>query len=378
MTNKQSKPIMLIFSMPILLALLSIGCNLSGMLSAAEPAEEFSVPTRTPMPTFTPTPEGINFVAVDPIVPAESAGLDDAPAPASADEVAVEGAAAQQQNQAEITPTPTLVVQETLTPAPTNTPESTDPVAVVQSNMNVRGGPGTNYPVIGAAAQGDSSKVIGRNGDSSWMLVEYPSTEGKGWVYANLLQVTGDTSALPVAQPFRDPLPPQPVVEAQPEPQEEAAPPPPPQKQYQFTPDAWHASENAGIVHFKGRIKDEYGNMVNGYSVLLDNWSWRVLSHPTGASQWYPEKGPGEWDVVMDNLSSAQGWWWVSVVRYECDFFGGFDSQCSNYTILSEEVKIEVVTPKHSVINANWICHWDCDKGLYQRSFLRDEGYVGP
>lgn len=375
MAPNQPKSLVILFSLPILLAVVSLGCNLSGQLAADAP--NLATPTRTPLPTFTPTPQGVGFVEVD--TSHLQTGLNDAPldgnnAPADSNaDPASDGAAAQP------TETPTLVVQASPTPElPTDTPTPDVPMAVVQSNMNVRGGPGTNYPVIGSAKLGDNSRILGRNNDNSWVLVEYPSTEGKGWVYGNLLQISGDLSSMPLAQAFRDELPPQPVATVESAPPPEDQPPPPPEKKYQFTPDAWHASENGGIVHFKGRIKDTHGHLINGYSVLLDNWSWKVLAHPTGASQWYPEKGAGEWDVVMPDMRSAQGWWWVSVVSYNCDFFSGFDSKCTNYTQLSEEVKVEVSSPKESIINANWLCHWDCDKGVYQRSFVKGEGYTGP
>lgn len=378
MIHKQSKSL-LIVALPIILALFSLGCNLSGLLAEEQAAAELQFsPTRTPLPTFTPTPEGAGFIQV--------ATLEPLPTLNEAVPMAPESTTGSGQTEAsqEVVPTetPTLVVPPTDTPIPqpTDTPTPSVPMVTVKQNMNVRGGPGTNYPVIGSGSSGDTTKITGRNQDGSWVQVEYPSDDGRGWLYAPLVDVSGDVSTMPVAQASMDPLPPPPEIAApsEPPPAEQAAAPAPPPKQYQFTPDAWHASENAGIVHFKGRIKDEHGNLINGFSVLLDNWSWKVLSHPSGASHWYPEKGPGEWDVVMPKLSTAQGWWWLSVVSYDCDFMGGFDSKCPNYTQLSEEVKIQVQSPDESIINANWICHWDCDKGVYFHSYTKDWGYGAP
>jgi len=377
MQNTKSQSPYLIFILPILLATLSLGCNLTSRF-AEDSAVIVATPTRTPLPTFTPTPEGQGFVEVA-TIPPQAADIAPTPTPVERveephSEMTDDDSVTEQ--PAESTATATLVVQSTPTPAPpTDTPTPSAPVVSVKQDMNVRGGPGTNYPVIGSASSGDISMVTGRNQDSSWVQVEYPSDDGKGWVYTKLVEVNGDLSTLQVAQASMAPLPPPTAV---PEPKQEE-PPPPPAVKYQFTPGAWHASENAAIVHFKGRIQDEGGNLVNGYSILLDNWSWRVQSHPTGASQWYPEKGPGEWDVVMPELHTAQGWWWISVVRYKCgDFFAGFDSQCLEFDRLSEEVKIEVRSPHESIINADWICHWDCNKGIYSSSFLKGKGYVGP
>jgi hypothetical protein len=234
--------------------------------------------------------------------------------------------------------------------------------------MNVRAGPGTNYTVVGPGPAGESANVVGRNSDGSWLQVEYPLTDdGTGWLYAPLVEVTGDPTTVAVVQVAAPAPPPEPPKEEAPPP-----PPPPPEKKYQFTPDGFWPSENAAIVHFKGRFKDEGGNLVNGFSVLLDNGSWSVLSHPSGASHHYPEKGDGEWDVVIPNVATGVGWWWLTVVTYDCpNFEAAFDAQCKQFTRLSEDVKVEVVWPEETVINANWTCHWDCNKGLYVQGFRR-------
>jgi len=352
----------LVFALPLLLALVSLGCGLSGVL-AESPTSSEPTPTRTPMPTFTPTPQGGAFIDVSiennqsPPAQTETSGegqpaAEPAPANPPAEEVATE-------------PSPTP-----LPPEPTATPTEAFVSITVLQNMNVRGGPGTNYQVIGAAAAGDSSRVLGRNDNGSWLQVEYPSADGTGWIYAELVQVNGNAETVAIAS-----APPPPPPTPTPVPTEPPAPPPTPAPQYQFTPTGWHASPNPGIVHFKGRIRDEAGNLVNGYSVLLDNWSWSVVSHPTGPSHHYPEKGDGEWDVVIptENLGDGVGWWWLTVVRYECpDFLTRFDAQCKQFTRLSEDVKIEVIWPDETVINADWICHWDCNKGLYVEGFHRD------
>jgi hypothetical protein len=356
--NQKSQPLTL--GLTLLLAFLSLGCGLSGVVGdltgSAEP-----LPTRTPRPTFTPTPAGAAFVNVDintdpTAIPVQEQPTASAPAPESPLPTPV-GEAIEQD------PTPE--------PAPTEPPveeNSGPPVVTIVQNMNVRTGPGTNYPIAGPGPAGEKSTVVGRNADNSWVQVEYPVTaDGAGWVYADLVQIDGDLSQVDVVQ-VAAPPPPPPAPEV---PQEEAAPPPPPEPQYQFTPTGWYASENAAIVHMKGRIKDPGGGLVNGFSVLADNGSFSVLSHPTGASVWYPDKGDGEWDIVLPNLFDAQGWWELTVVRYECDFFASFDAQCKSFTKLSEDVRVEVRTPEESIINADWTCHFDCNTGLYVDAYRR-------
>jgi hypothetical protein len=90
---------------------------------------------------------------------------------------------------------------------------------------------------------------------------------------------------------------------------------------------------------------------VIGYSVLIDNGTWSVLSHPTGASHHYPDVVDGLWDVVIPNETDAAGWWTLTVVRYECpDFETGFNSQCKQYTPLSETKVVHVIHPDENVI----------------------------
>lgn len=345
---------MIIFALPIILALVSLGCQLSSILAESSSPAQFA-PTRTPMPTFTPTAEGGAFVEVAPV----NTEPDEAAAPQ------VQPAAEVTQPES-VLPTPTVPPPTPAEPTATPTPEGV--MVTVLQNMNVRSGPGTNYPVIGAGKVGQSTQVLGRNDDGTWLKIEYPSADGSGWVFAELVQVTGDPQGVEIAQA---PPPPPPTPTPVPT---EVPPTPIPEKKYQFTPTGWHASGNAAIVHFKGRIRDEQGNLVNGYSVLVDNWSWSVVSHPTGASHHYPEKGDGEWDVVIPNkdLGNGVGWWYLTVVRYDCpDFFARFDAQCKQFTRLSEDVKIMVNWPDETIINADWVCHWDCDKGLYKDAFRR-------
>jgi uncharacterized protein YraI len=345
-TEKKSQAV--IYALPFILVLVSLGCDLSSGLGGSSAEAQFA-PTRTPMPTFTPTTVGAAFIEV----PTVSALPTEAPS------------------------TVAVIAPESVIPSPTPEPPATptpnnDVTVTVLQDMNVRGGPGTNYPVVGSGKAGQSTKVVGRNADSSWLQVEFPSPSGTGWVYTELVQVSGNPEAVAIAQAPPPPAAPPPAAAppSQPEQQPEQEAPPPAPK-YQFTPTGWHASKNAAIVQFKGRIKDEGGGLVNGFSVLADNGAFRVLSHPAGASQWYPDKGDGEWDIVMPRIHDAQGWWWLTVVIYQCNFAGGFDAQCQQYTKLSEDVKIEVRTPEESIINADWVCHWDCDKGLYKDGFRR-------
>lgn len=52
--------------------------------------------------------------------------------------------------------------------------------------LNVRQGPGTNYPIIGRMAENETAVITGRNDFSSWWQIEFASNTGdRGWVAAS-------------------------------------------------------------------------------------------------------------------------------------------------------------------------------------------------
>ncbi len=360
MIRKQTNHLTLILLCFTILVLASLGCSLAGLLGESTSSKGDPTPTRTPLPTFTPASAEawIGDISVEGTQPEEQVQEQQASEEVTQAEQPTETQAAEVAQE----PTPEPVVE------PSATPEPVPPSVTILQNMNVRQGPGIYYPIIGPGPAGQTSLILGRNSDSSWLQVEYPSADGKGWVYADLVQINNSIEGVAIAS--APPPPPTPTPIPSPTP----GPPVPTAVKYQFTPTGWHASGNPGIIHFKGRIRDEAGNLVNGYSIIIDNWAWSIMSHPTGASNHYPEKGDGEWDVVFptQNLSDGVGSWYLSVVRYTCpDFLSRFDAQCKQFDRLSEEVYIEVNWPDETVINADWICHWDCNKGLYVDGFHR-------
>lgn len=127
-------------------------------------------------------------------------------------------------------PSPTIKPTASNTPVPTSTPTPVDtatptpePNPVVRLNesvtqqINVRGGPGTDYPIIDSFDPGEIAQVTGRNADSSWWYVNLEGAGSPGWVFARLVQLTGSTESIPVIEAAPPPTP----VEAQPE-QEQA------------------------------------------------------------------------------------------------------------------------------------------------------------
>ncbi len=61
------------------------------------------------------------------------------------------------------------------------------------TNLNIRSGPGTSYPVIGWLAAGVDVAVVGRNSTSSWWEINF--SHGRGWISAGYVQLEGTLGA---------------------------------------------------------------------------------------------------------------------------------------------------------------------------------------
>ena len=83
------------------------------------------------------------------------------------------------------------------------TPIPGSPIATALDDVNVRSGPGTNYPSYGVAPEGKQGEVIGVSPDGGWCVVkismEYASS-GQGWVSGDYVRVE-NTENVPVFQP---------------------------------------------------------------------------------------------------------------------------------------------------------------------------------
>ncbi|MEM7035109.1 MAG: SH3 domain-containing protein [Chloroflexota bacterium] len=69
--------------------------------------------------------------------------------------------------------------------------------AIIKTTLNVRSGPGSNYQRIGQVLQGDSYDILGRNADSSWLLIDVSGVEG--WISAQYTTVQGDLQRVSVS-----------------------------------------------------------------------------------------------------------------------------------------------------------------------------------
>ncbi len=88
------------------------------------------------------------------------------------------------------------------------------PHAVVTTDaLNVRTGPGTNYPKTGVVRKGDQVVVTGRTERGDWLAVTLADGK-KGWVAASLVKLDVPVSGIAVAQDI--PKPPTPAATSKP------------------------------------------------------------------------------------------------------------------------------------------------------------------
>ncbi|MCB0191771.1 MAG: SH3 domain-containing protein [Anaerolineae bacterium] len=275
--------------------------------------------TPTPQPTFTSSPTAtVLVIASEPT--ATSTPLD--------------------------TPVPTVTatsVDPTATAtslSPTATPTSAAPQVVADSTVNVRSGPGLNYPVIGALPPNTAVPAVGRTADQSWWQLQLP--EGQtGWVAASVVDAR-NTAGLPVAQ-----------APAPPEPTATPPPPEPTRSPYQFEPTGWYSDRNLGLTRFLGNITDANGTPVNGVPVQAACGGFSVISNPSGpVGGWSSNDGaddpPGFYDITIARYPVVCKWT-LSVVYTE--------DGVNVLQRLSEPVEIDVTT-EESIVTANWRKNW--------------------
>ncbi|MEB2289412.1 MAG: SH3 domain-containing protein [Anaerolineae bacterium] len=84
---------------------------------------------------------------------------------------------------------------------PTPTPTLSGPLATTRGEANLRFGPDLQYPVIVRVPAGASLRVIERHALVPWLRVALPeSPTGSGWVYHDIVEISGDLSQVPVTE----------------------------------------------------------------------------------------------------------------------------------------------------------------------------------
>ena len=193
------------------------------------------------------------------------------------------------------------IVVETIAPAgvaptPTPTVRAGVSAAVNVQSANVRSGPSTAYPAVGALAFGTICTANGRNGDISWLRLACSGLTG--WVARELLIVSGDAVNLPVP-----PVGPPPV----------RATPTPPSLPYPDWSAAYYANRDlsgAPVITRNERFANlEWGGGSPDPRIPTDNFSMRLERVRLYSSQLYRisatvDDGVRVWlnnDLVIDD-----------------------------------------------------------------------------
>lgn len=112
----------------------------------------------------------------------------------------------------------TTPIQGSKTPSPTGTPKDTLPaetpgstetpptVTVIVDQAEVRSGPGLVYPVLVQAEKGLVLRVIGRNAQSTYLLIFLPNNQ-QGWTLVEAVQSNFAIATLPVVKAPPTPTP---------------------------------------------------------------------------------------------------------------------------------------------------------------------------
>jgi len=255
-------------------------------------------------------------------------------------------------SQAESTTTPTLnaipatptplppTIPPTATPMPptaTLTPTPITPQVLAATTVNLRSGPGTNYPLVGTLTANSSATIIGRDAKGTWWQIQL--ADGKmAWVATSVVKAT-HIDQVPIVQAPPPPTPAQPPTATRP-----PVPPTPTRPLYQYEPTGWYGDKNLGLTRFLGTIKDGSGNPVNGVFVEAQCGSYRVISHGSGTTGW----APGFYDITLDRRPIVCKWLLTVVAT---------DDEKTVKARLSETVEAETTMDK-SIITANWRKNW--------------------
>ena len=174
-----------------------------------------------------------------------------------------------------VTPVPT-------TPVPVRPPSvSEQPLVTTNDIINVRGGPGTNYRLVGSAQVGETFFVLGRSPAGDWWQVDFHGQPG--WLFGQLVTATG-TEGVAVAQnipspPTAAPVPPTntPAAQSTATSMAGAAQAPAPSNSNANSgnfPYSLGSTErcdpNPGTTYFSGFVRDANNNPLNAVCIHID------------------------------------------------------------------------------------------------------------
>ncbi len=192
-----------------------------------------------------------------------------------------------------VTPTAEIATATSTPPPPTVSPTATAPAIILftptlpptaapqpglqaVSDVNVRGGPGTIYPILGLLRAGDTAVVTGRSADNAWWQIIFPANSGStGWVVNTYVQANGAAGGVPVVAgppppPTHTPIP---------------APPtstPLPSAEISFTADSTQLNQGQ-CTRLRWRVRNVAAYFVDGVAGVGDEGD-REVCDPVGST----------------------------------------------------------------------------------------------
>lgn len=278
MGNRQIRFSVRMCALAVGLAVAVTGCT----QTAAPPP-----PTRTPAPTFTPTIPGVadsvdanalatvqaaqQAQAAQPVQPVDQ-GQAAAPGTDGTQPIIESTSVFSDIARAEPgQPAAPAITIETATFVPAN------PQVTMTEIVNVRGGPGLTYNIMGAANPGQTFPVTGKSPDGQWWQITYNGQPG--WVFGELVTAQNAESVavaqnIPVAPPPPTAAPAPPAtntpVPAAAEPAPTAAPAAPPAGNFPYLLlDTAKCEPNPGVTYFSGFTRDSNNSLINAVCVHI-------------------------------------------------------------------------------------------------------------
>ena len=156
----------------------------------------------------------------------------------------------------------------------------TDEVTVVAEAraVNLRSGPGIDYPIIGTFYAGDAAPAIGRDLTKTWVVID--TDQMRGWVATWVVDVVGDVAQLPLHGAWGTPN--TPAASA-------AVPDAVADTPAQAVSTGTGASFSITDLHYveNGRMARMWVNVTNhGLRPALSSGNWYPQRNPDGGRQW--------------------------------------------------------------------------------------------
>ncbi|MEZ4682048.1 MAG: SH3 domain-containing protein [Caldilineaceae bacterium] len=159
--------------------------------------------------------------------------------------------------------------------------------------MNIRRGPGTNYPVATSVSAGTALPILALNPEGDWYQVQLDGAEEPAWVYAPLTTAAGPIETLVALGVDEIPAPPEPaaVVSAVTVSAPAVVNAPPPSGGlfgYGIQVNAWQGDKGGSA----GAVKDI------GFTWAKQQVRWEFVENEQGAVNW------SEMDQIIDVMSA--------------------------------------------------------------------------